>query len=316
MPEKDISNGEIYKLLQTVCNQNKEITQQNNEIKNDISLIREKLSTQENLITKVIKENSDLKVKNDELERKISLLEKQIRENNLLFFNFEEDSDVPLLELVGDFLNKTIGVKLDSRDVVNIYRIGKSQNSSGKRRPILLKLNSHFKKKEILFNATRFKGTGIGVSEDLSEEDRKRRKLVYQNYKDAKKRGYSAKLLGNKVVINGQTYTYAQLSKSEPTEEELHALASKVPRKSVSAPTSPTVEIAGCTSGESPVFAEAGIKDARIGISQELVSSPSLIASGAIPRQTKAVIETRSRSNSKSSEASSRAFNQGKNTKK
>lgn len=308
MSEEQISSKELYKLLQTVTKQNNEILRQNNEIKEETSTIRRQLAVQEGLISEVKTQNAELKLKNDKLEKRVITLERQLRENNLLLFNIKEDDNVTLKDLITDFLNRTVNVKLDSRDVVNIYRLGKGREDSDRIRPIILKLSNNFKKREILSNVKRLKGTGVGVSEDLPEEEREGRKLVYENYRSAKQRGYSAKLIGNKVVINGQIYTSSQLTKTGTTKGEEHILASENQQgKSVSAPTSPVFlhdadgVVSSCPNSESLVFTEIGSKQ-RVNTESTVADQQRFLGNcGTIPKQKKIGIETRARSNSKSS---------------
>ena len=81
------------------------------------------------------------------------------------------------------------------------HRLGKRKNDN-KPRPIIAKFNFHEDKEHILFIAYKLAGTGLGISQDFPQETRRLVKVL----KDAKKEGREAKLVYDKLYIDGQRY--------------------------------------------------------------------------------------------------------------
>ncbi|KAJ8932372.1 hypothetical protein NQ314_014739 [Rhamnusium bicolor] len=74
-----------------------------------------------------------------------------------------------------------------------------------------VELLSYNKKLEILKNGKNLKGTGLYVSPDLTHQELADRRVLIENLKLAREKQYSAKIVKNKLVINGKTYNADQL---------------------------------------------------------------------------------------------------------
>ena len=83
------------------------------------------------------------------------------------------------------------------------HRLGKRREGTGKPRPIVVKFNYHQDKEFIRFNARKLKGTGIGVSEQYPQEIEKTWKSLYLELKKAKAAGKKAKIVRDKLIIDG-----------------------------------------------------------------------------------------------------------------
>ncbi|KAJ8977889.1 hypothetical protein NQ317_010084 [Molorchus minor] len=70
-------------------------------------------------------------------------------------------------------------------------------------------------KKEIIKNRRNLKGSNIYISEDQTTEDRKERKVLVEHLKLARSKNKLAQLKGNKLVIDGEIYVYADLEHKE-----------------------------------------------------------------------------------------------------
>lgn len=204
---KNITIEEVYTLL-------KSVSYQNTEIKN-------KLDSLEKEILDIRKENSELKGKNIELTTQVKSLERKDRENNLVFYNVKYSNEKELHDIIIHFLREKLNITLPLNEIVRVYRLGKFNNREISP-PVLLKLTTYLRKREILINTGKLKGTGVSISEDLSEEERNRRKLIYSCYKAAKLRNCSAKLYKDKVIVDGKTFKYEDLvsQKALPLEEK------------------------------------------------------------------------------------------------
>lgn len=218
--EGKITIEEVYKLL-------KSMSLQVNEIKGELSDLKSQLIAQNNEIVSIKQQNISLKQENIRLVRRIDNLERKNRENNLIFYNIpERDAVVPLQEHITSVLKGTLKISIEAQDICNVYRIGKNTKPGISARPVLLKLGSYLKKKDILSNVKSLKGTGIGISEDLTEDERSKRKLIFDHYKAAKLKSYSAKLYNNRVVINGIELKYEDLKDSRSPAEKVELLVS------------------------------------------------------------------------------------------
>lgn len=301
--KQKVSNEDIYELLQA----------QNLEIKNELKFIKEKIFTQDNLIHEIRSENLELKGKHKQLENRLKTLERQIRHNNIVFYNLADRDGVSLIDHTRDFVNRQLAVKIDTKDIVDVYRLGKNSQDINKPRPVLLKLISGIKKREIVANFRKLKGSGVSASEDLPEEDREKKRVLYNHYRSAKIKGYVTKLLSNAVIIAGQQYTYEDLKSSGTSQKVQGTQYLNLQRGSVSAPNSPirnrlvisgenlqdtlrktseeTSEIAGSSQGNLWNSEGDAIEDPIGGD----------IGQGAIPKYGKNISGIRTRSNSKTS---------------
>lgn len=227
-----VSNEAIYALLKTV-------SQQNAEIKEDLALLRTQIGSLDGELLSIKQENILLKEETSALKDKVRLLERASRENNLVIYNLNVPDTAKLSELVVRFFESILDIKLQPWDINNVTLLGKSATSS-KTPPVLLKLTSALKKREIFRALNKLKGSGYSISEDLSREERARRKVIYENYKSAKVKGYPVQLFKNSVIINGKKYKYEDLKNCqlEAGPEENTATTSR--RVSYSAPASPS----------------------------------------------------------------------------
>lgn len=224
-----ISNGEIYNLLKTVVQQNK-------EIKEEISLFRTHIETINKEIIDLKSDNEKLRAENRLILSKVNHIDRQSRANNLIFYNIQENNTQKLEELVADVVVNKLKVNIEINDISNVYRIGKRGSLvDSPTKPILVKFTSSLMKREILRKAVNLKGTYIAIAEDLIPEDREQRKLIYSHYKAAKLKNYPAKLYKNKVVINGVDYYYEDLKEQNtaaydiPVETQSHRRSSSLP---------------------------------------------------------------------------------------
>ena len=89
-------------------------------------------------------------------------------------------------------------LKMEEEEASNIcieraHRLDKKKDDN-KPRPIIAKFTFHEDKEHILFIAYKLAGTGLGISQD------------FKVLKDAKKEGRTAKLVYDKLYIDGQRY--------------------------------------------------------------------------------------------------------------
>ena len=165
------------------------------------------------------------------LEEKVLALELSSRRNNLKFLNVEkqplnsgstrEDCESTVLEICAN-----LGLNLDRNDIERAHRLGHAGIAD---RPIIVKF-LRYKVREEVFQAFRkLRNSGkkqhIMVVEDFPHEVVERRRqfkpILNAAFKSAGK--YKAYLSVDNLVLNGQTYSVADLHKL-PTELRLENL--------------------------------------------------------------------------------------------
>jgi len=140
-----------------------------------------------------------------ERERAIRL-ESHSRKNNLNFFSIPEeagDSFAKTESIPRKFMEKELRVE-DVEDISDerAHGVGKLR-SDGKRRPIITKFSFVKDKNFVLSKAPTLAETNFGVSPDFPKEIFDIRKSLLPHLRAARKRGCTAKLVYDKLYIDG-----------------------------------------------------------------------------------------------------------------
>lgn len=180
-----------------------------------ISILDKKLSDQALLITtsvtknvmealdekmKTIMEiNSALQTKISELESEVKFLKDEKRRNNLVFFGIDEvgKTECELVDCIKDVITES-QTHFESKEINKIYRIGKHTNN--KNRPVVVTITTQWKKHLILRNKSKLPH-GIYVKEDFSKEMLEKRKQLQLQVEEEKKKGNTAFIRYNKLVV-------------------------------------------------------------------------------------------------------------------
>jgi hypothetical protein len=110
--------------------------------------------------------------KETKIFEKLSEIESDRRRKNLIIkgLNETEKNQKELEESVLAFINSKVQVPIETRDIDVVFRVGKKQNYSNKKRHIIIKLTSERKKNEIMRNKIKLKGTDIYIDNDYPKE--------------------------------------------------------------------------------------------------------------------------------------------------
>ena len=111
-------------------------------------------------------------------------------------------------EMIHELFESKIGIT-DARNVVKIdrsHRIGRKRDGDRKPRPIVVKFNYRQDREFVRLNARKLRGTRIGISEQFPEEIENIRKTLYPELKKAKLEGKRAKIVRDKLIIEGQVF--------------------------------------------------------------------------------------------------------------
>ena len=143
-----------------------------------------------------------------ERERAIRL-ESHSRRNNLNFFSIPEIADESFSKtesILRNFLDKELRVAdVEDISIERAHRVGKPR-SDGKPRPIIAKFSFFKDKSYVLSKAPTLAGTNFGVSSDFPKEIVDIRKSLLPHLRAARKRGCTAKLVYDKLYIDGRLF--------------------------------------------------------------------------------------------------------------
>lgn len=204
---------------------------------------------------------------NERINNILLRMERKQKQNNLIIFGLPEKPGEVLTESIVNFVDQHLGIELKTQDINNTYRITTKGTSKG-HSPLVLELTTFLKKREIMQQKTRLKGTHIVLSDDLPKKDRIERKLLYDQYTSARRKGYPARLLHNKVEINGVRYTYSDLCRTEPETEKLPNTEARC-GSAPSTPTTTSKEDRFNFSFATPLPTEAQQREKSHGLSEE-----------------------------------------------
>lgn len=207
----NISNEDLFKLL-------KEIVIQNEEIKANIQQIKGDINSQKITIEELNCTVDSLKNENALLKDKLLTTQRNIKKNNIVIFGVPEQDNEDISEAVITLVEQNLGLTLQITDFNNVYRIGTSREN--KSRAIVVEFSRNLVKQEIFKNIIKLKGSGISIAHDLIREEREERKILYRHLKLAREKNQQAKILKNKLIIDGEIYTCQQLENGTLKREE------------------------------------------------------------------------------------------------
>lgn len=204
MPTIDIPAPLYNKLLE-------ELSKCKTELKSTIEASETRLGLKIEALNHKIKtlekENSDLRVKLETLDR-------SQRRNNLVIFGLGTRSEYSV-DSICNKLNSYLGTSLTEHDLNDAYPLGRSD-----RCPVKLEFASHIKKKLVLQNCRKLKGTAVSISQDLTEIQREEAKVLRKHLQKIRRttteRSY---IRGRGIYVDNKYYTLNQLEDLEESDE-------------------------------------------------------------------------------------------------
>lgn len=248
----EVSNNQLYKLMQSLMEKSAKIENQNNdikeELKNEIRSVKRDLKKE---LDKINEENTQLKEENKILRERINTLEKKSKKYNLIFYGIEEnDTELVDIQYLLEKINNTLKIDCRLGDLRDIFRFGKKGNQDC--RPLLVEFVNCKLKVEILKNATKFKGTKIYVSQDYTTEEYDKQKFLRSQQKVARENGKDAYIKSNALIVNGQKYTYEELKQKSAQENEKSSKENIVNEKEIEDNTDKKTDKTNTSSNENP----------------------------------------------------------------
>lgn len=179
-------------------------------------------SEQAKLIGSMQNEIDELKIlheENHKLRSDLTSLEAYGRRENLLFDNVPESEKEDCAAKVYDILENDMKIQgaCDSIKFTRVHRLGPNRGEGI--RPIIVRFHFYPDREKVWksrFNLkeTLKQGLKIFVREDFPVKMEKQRRVLYNVVKQAKTQGKKARLLGDKVQIEGKLYTPATVPES------------------------------------------------------------------------------------------------------
>ena len=128
--------------------------------------------------------------------------------DNLIFYNIPETRDEETTPIIHKLLEEKMGMKDATKNIKmdRSHRLGRPKPGASKPRPIVAKFNYHQDRETIRRNAMKLRGTNIGIGEQFPAEIVKARKELYPELKKGKHEGKKAKLVRDKLIIDGKVF--------------------------------------------------------------------------------------------------------------
>ncbi|KAI5733057.1 hypothetical protein M8J76_007153 [Diaphorina citri] len=166
-----------------------------------------------NKLKNIEENNSTLKTRTDKLESKVKTLDKDNRKRNVIIYGVAEketESFEDLEKIISNVINTTMECNLRKEEIDDFFRLGKKTgNGNNRPRPILMKLISFWRKREIISKASKLKGTNIFLANDWSPEHSEELKKLRAEMKDLKNRGHTVKIRGLSLIVDGKPWKNA-----------------------------------------------------------------------------------------------------------
>jgi uncharacterized membrane-anchored protein YhcB (DUF1043 family) len=148
----------------------------------------------------------NLQKSNRELQEKINMHETIFRKNNILIHGIAEGENEDTIQVVSDICSD-LNVQVNHGIITEAIRLGRNKG----KRPILCKLSSFAKKKEIMDNNRARGNHQLAIYHDLSKHDRDFKKLLKPFRDYALRLQNKAHVRGDKLIINGESWTLDEL---------------------------------------------------------------------------------------------------------
>lgn len=171
-----------------------------------------------------------LERENENLKHKFELIERNIKKNNLLVYGLKLE-EYNSTERICQTLSHILEITLLPSDINEYYMLNIPQN------PLKVNLISNLKKKEILENCRKLKGSDIIIRHDLTYIQRQEQKILRDHLKKARENSeIKSYIRGNKLYIGEKEYTIENLKTNINNNERPNSEPS-TPVTTVKSPT-------------------------------------------------------------------------------
>lgn len=149
-----------------------------------------------------------LEKENEILNKSVNDLKSRSMRDNLLFYNIPESKDEDTTNIIHKLLEEKLHLEDASKKIKidRSHRLGRQKQGAEKPRPIIAKFNFYQDRENIRLNAKKLRGSNIAIGEQFPDEIVKIRRELYPELKKAREAGKKAKLVRDKLIIEGQVF--------------------------------------------------------------------------------------------------------------
>lgn len=198
-------------IMQELRKIRRDLDEQRNAIEKSADKVTEQVTQNINIILedkfKLLDEKyENLKEKFENQEKRLYYLEKQARKNNVVFFGIRETetSYSNFESIIINFIKEHLSVEVDRRNIQEVKRIGKKGE---KPRPLIVTFTTLGTKINIFKNKKVLKDTGYYISEDYPQDILEKRKILQEQAKIEKEKGFHVQIRYDKLVISEKKKT-------------------------------------------------------------------------------------------------------------
>jgi ribA/ribD-fused uncharacterized protein len=166
-------------------------------------------------LEKKVNENSLMKQENKQLRKDLIALETYGRRENLIFDGISEKENETCSKTILLLCRNKLGIAdaCEKIKITRCHRLGYKKVDNRRPRPIIVRFLFYPDRQMVWEHRQKLKGSNIYMKEDFpSEIERERRDLIPFLYA-ARDQGKKASLVGNRLVIDSQSYTRDTLDK-------------------------------------------------------------------------------------------------------
>ncbi|CAH1153920.1 unnamed protein product [Phaedon cochleariae] len=232
---KGISLDDVYRLLSIKLD----------GVDNNVEELGSKLDKEVLVLKNKIREVEET---NRDLQKRLDTAERKLKYKNLIFFGINEqqfETDEHILQSIKTIIIDNLGIQnfYVSSEIANAYRLGRKTVKS---RPLLVEFVSNFTKKVVVSKRSQLKGRKIFIAEDLTEKERIERKILVEAVKRARSNRINAFLRGNKLVVNGEVFSYDDVLENKHSSY----YSPPAPSQAASVPSNPSIQSLPCFPGD------------------------------------------------------------------
>lgn len=176
-------------------------------LKEDVKSMRDELNTLKEEVASLKEDNKDLASQFERSNNQLKFLERDARDFHLIFYNVAKSTNV--YQSIMDICQKILNV----REPLNIRRTTVLKQDRAKNvLTVLVKFDASAMVNAVLrcTNNLRGNSAGIGISRDLSEEERRTRSLLLKVKRQIQQTNTSekVKVISNKLIVKELTFWY------------------------------------------------------------------------------------------------------------
>jgi hypothetical protein len=206
-----LTSDDIKQIVAALQPQFDEVNKKQSElIQQELSNVRHTMDEFKTCCTSQYKEMKEeianLKERNEELLDMVNTHENAVRKNNIIIHGVEEKDTISAEQVVTSICAE-LGVTVNNENIAEAFRIGRNKG----KRPIVCKLNTFKKKKEIIDKSRGMTSTPYYITHDLSKQEREAKQKLRKYREYAISQNLTAYIRGTKLIINGQAWTHDEL---------------------------------------------------------------------------------------------------------